>query len=125
MFSKDRSKSMFFQADDGGCALRTSVACSGFFVINRVKASEMPSPFEVSNEEEWLATKEDQLWVNKYLKTYNIPFGYLDRQLFPNGGCMYDGYEEWKTTNPYILHYNFIVGNEKVTKMKKNNHWFI
>ena len=125
MFSKDVSKSMFFQADDGGCALTTSVACSGFFVVNRKKASKMPSPFEVTNEDEWLSTKEDQIWVNKYLKTYNIPFGYLDRQLFPNGGCMYDGQEEWKTTNPYILHYNFIVGNEKITKMKKNNHWFI
>ena len=123
LFSKDSTTSMYFQSDDGGCGDESTIACTGFFIIDRKKITQ--SPFAVDNDNEWLDTKEDQKWVNNHLKKYNMPYKFLDRKLFPNGSCMYDGYDQWKHTNPYILHYNYLIGSEKQNKMKKNKHWFI
>jgi hypothetical protein len=39
---------------------------------------------------------------------------------------MYNNSQEWKNfKDAYILHYNFMVGQDKIKKMKENNHWYI
>ena len=123
LYNKNNTPHLYFQGDNyGGEA--NSVGCSGFFIMDRFKLDK--SPFIVHDDNEWKQIREDQLWINKYLNEYKIPFGYLDRPLFPNGAYMYNNSQEWKTfKDAYILHYNFMVGQDKIKKMKENNHWYI
>jgi hypothetical protein len=95
--------------------------CTGFFTIKR--SFLIQSPFYLDNLNLWKMLREDQIWVNKKLIEYNIPFDYFKRDLFPNGVYLKDG--RWKTTQPYLIHYNHIVGNTKALMMKRNKHWYI
>ena len=57
------------------------------------------------------------------VKTLNIPHYTLDRDLFPNG--IYLRNNEWRNTNSFLLHYNWLIGDEKEVKMKLNGHWYL
>ena len=41
---------------------------------------------------------------------------------FPNGPHFYSYHE---ILDPYIVHFNYIQGEEKIAKMKKLNHWYV
>jgi len=62
---------------------------------------------------------DDQWYVNimkKHLKYKLFPL-----ELFPNGKFFIDNYEN---INPYIIHFNWLVGNQKKEKMIKYNVWY-
>jgi len=113
---------LLFQNDDLYNKPNTRAnGCTGFFCF-KVQPLEK-SPFLIDNISLWKEVREDQVWVNNKLIEYNIPFDYLKRELFPNGVYIKD--ERWKNLDPYLIHYNYIVGNTKVSLMKKNKHWYL
>ena len=65
----------------------------------------------------WNSAPEDQRWVNTKLQ--DIPYATLPRDLYPNGVFV-------EQDLPYlILHYNHLVGNAKLIKMKRGGNWII
>lgn len=95
--------------------------CTGFFCF-KVQPLEK-SPFHIDNLSLWREIREDQVWVNNKMTEYGTSFDYLKRELFPNGVYIKD--DRWKNLDPYLLHYNYIVGNTKIGLMKRNKHWFL
>lgn len=113
---------LLFQNDDLYKVENTRAnGCTGFFSL-RVYPLEN-SPFLVDNMSKWKEIREDQVWVNNKIVEYKIPFSYLNRDLFPNG--VYLKEDRWKKVEPYLIHYNHLVGNTKISMMKKNKHWFL
>lgn len=95
--------------------------CTGFFSIKR--SFMIQSPFYIDDMSLWKTIREDQVWVNKKIVEYNIPFDYLNRELFPNG--VYLKEDRLKNAEPYLIHYNHYIGNSKKLMMKRLNHWYI
>lgn len=62
----------------------------------------------------------DQTYINKN----KDKFSYLKLPLndFPNGAHYYQFYE---TLDPYIIHFNYVRGDEKLDRMKKHGEWYI
>lgn len=74
----------------------------------------------MTNKAVWAAAPEDQRWVNTTLQGTSIPYNTLPRDLYPNGVFV-----DAQPANFLVLHYNWMVGNAKILKMKKNGHWII
>lgn len=88
-------------------------ACTGFmYISNNISTRTL---FKYNNENKH---SSDQYYVNQKRKHLKIPSIQLDRTLFPNGIYIHD-----VPPNAFILHYNYIVGNNKRICMKENNHW--
>ncbi len=79
--------------------------------------------FTMNDKAKWQEMPEDQRWVNRRLRETNTPYNTLPREFYPNGTYS----DTWRETAPEfaLLHYNWLVGNTKITKMKKNGHWLI
>lgn len=109
-----------FQCDDLYDSPNRTQCCTGFFAHKNIPLEK--SPYAIYDNKLWKEIREDQPWVNKHIRMYNIPFDYLERSLFPNGVYIKD--ERWKQNNPYLLHFNHLVGNAKITTMKRLKMWY-
>ena len=114
-----KETTFLFQCDDLYGSPNKTQCCTGFFAFKRTHLEK--SPFVLYDKGLWLTIREDQPWVNKHIRMYNIPFEFLDRSLFPNGVCVNEG--RWKLGDPYILHFNHMVGNAKISMMKRLGLW--
>jgi hypothetical protein len=113
---------ILFQNDDLYGAVNTRAnGCTGFFTLKQQSLEK--SPFLVDNIASWRELREDQVWVNKKIVEYEVPFDYFNRDLFPNGTYLTE--RRWDKSEPYILHYNHLVGLTKISYMKRNRHWYI
>ena len=94
--------------------------CSGFMFI---KSNENTiSLFNPKNIQQYRNTKGwgDQIYINSI--KYNLKYKKLPLDLFPTGKYFYD----YNTIiQPYIIHFNWVVGHEKKNKMIKYNKWYI
>lgn len=61
----------------------------------------------------------DQIHLNKI--KYQLSYDKLPLKKYPNGKYYYSG----KTQNPYCIHFNYVIGNDKKETMKKFNYWLI
>jgi len=94
--------------------------CSGFMFIKSNKNTLSlfnPTNIEMyKNKEGW----DDQIYINSI--KYKLKFKKLPLNLFPTGQYYYEYY---KTINPYLIHFNWIIGNEKINKMIIHNKWYM
>jgi hypothetical protein len=60
----------------------------------------------------------DQIYVNNMKK--NLKYEKLPLKKYPNGL-----YHRTKNPNGYLIHYNYLIGNDKKLLMKKDNNWLI
>ena len=117
-----------FQCDDLYDSPNKTQCCTGFFAYKKEKTDDtifkslFKSPFVVYDTKLWKEIREDQPWVNKHIRMYDISFDFLERNLFPNGVYIKD--ERWKNSDPYLLHFNHIVGNAKISTMKRLKMWY-
>ena len=115
---------LLFQNDDlYGQPNTRANGCTGFFSLKRTFL--LQSPFYVNDLNLWKEIREDQIWVNNKIVEYNIPFDYLERDLFPNGPYVKNGVWRDKASELYLIHYNYIVGKDKKNFMKRLKHWFL
>lgn len=62
----------------------------------------------------------DQTYINNIKRKFNYKL--LDLNLFPNGAH----YKKYKNElDPYIIHYNYLIGHEKKNQMIKDNNWYM
>jgi len=128
LYEENPNNIFYLQCDDKEkcSSTKCSNLCTGF--ISFKKENMFKSPFKVYDEEKWKNIREDQPWVNIHLKEYNIPTLSLDQDLFSNGTYIkgnISGIENKLNNNKYILHYNFLIGDQKIEKMKENNNWYL
>ena len=100
--------------DDG------KMLCSGFmFIRSNEKTLSVFDPektVSLSLNRRW----DDQMYINSIRETLN--YKTLPLNLFPNGKYYYNKHEE---IEPYMIHFNWVVGHEKFHIMKKYNQWLI
>lgn len=101
-------------------------ACSGFIAW---KYGVPPSIFSLSGpvaQQVWKDCPQDQVFINRMIHHYNMPFATLPRDLYPNGSfaSLY-GPDSTKKRVAHILHYNYLVGTSKQQKMKINGDWLL
>ena len=93
--------------------------CSGFMFI---KSNETTlSIFNPANIEQYRNNVEwdDQVYINEI--KFKLKFKMLPLTLFPTGQYYYEYSEKLQ---PYLIHFNWIVGNEKKNKMIQYNKWY-
>jgi Nucleotide-diphospho-sugar transferase len=92
-------------------------ACTGLIAF---KHGADGGIFHMNDRALWNERPEDQVWVDRRLAADAAPYDTLPRDLYPNGSFVDD-----LPPNYMLLHYNRLVGNAKLIKMKRNNHWII
>ena len=97
----------------------TNNLCSGFmFIKSTPNTISLFNPNNVKSKlkEGW----GDQLYINEI--KHKMKYKTLPLKLFPNGKYYY---ENKNIISPYLIHFNWIVGNEKKNKMIEHNKWYI
>jgi hypothetical protein len=95
-----------------------SELCAGFqFIKSNEKTLNFYNPDNVSLET-ILNLKCDQPYINKFKS--QLKYNLLPLKKYPNGK-----YYEDNKNNSYMIHYNYLIGHDKKSMMKKNNHWFL
>lgn len=100
----------------------THEACSGFmFIKSNAKTLHLFNP---SNVERYKNIKGwgDQKYINE--NKYKLKYKLLSLDLFPNGKYYYNNANS-EFINPYLIHFNWIVGHEKENKMKYYKKWYV
>lgn len=62
----------------------------------------------------------DQTYINKNKNKFT--YSKLPLNDFPNGAHYYQYFE---TLSPYMVHFNYVRGDEKLNLMKKHNEWYL
>jgi len=94
--------------------------CSGFMYIKSNETTR--SIFNPANVTPHKRPSDwgDQIYLNEIRKTVKINYKKLPLMLFPNGKYFYSNY----CPSPYLIHFNWVVGNEKCSKMKQYGKWY-
>jgi hypothetical protein len=95
--------------------------CSGFMFIQSNETTR--SIFHPDNVEKYRNVEGwgDQIYVNSM--KYNLKYKKLPLKLFPSGNYYYT-YSDM-IDQPYLIHFNWVGGNEKKIRMAKYNKWYI
>lgn len=97
-----------------------TILCSGFmFIGSNDKTKNLFNPINVvehSNKIGW----GDQKYINQI--KHKLKYQLLPLDLFPNGGYYYY-YLDSRQLKPYMIHFNFVIGNKKKDTMIKYNKW--
>ena len=98
----------------------TNIACSGFMFIKSNPATlaffDPKKTIMNANKAGW----GDQVYVNA--NRHQLKHNLLPLKLYPNGRYYYKNSE---TIKPYMIHFNWLVGHTKKTKMKKHGKWYL
>jgi hypothetical protein len=67
----------------------------------------------------------DQEFLNRQVKVHGVQVKTLDRQVFPNG-CVFPLLRAVPVdfSGACLVHFNWMVGKEKIAAMKLQNVWF-
>jgi hypothetical protein len=95
--------------------------CSGFMFIKSNKNTI--SLFNPENVKKYINTVgwDDQIYINNI--KHLIKYQKLPLYLFPTGAYYYN-YNN-VIANPYLIHFNWVIGNEKKNKMIYYNKWYL
>ena len=95
-----------------------SQLCSGFMLIKSIPNTlALFNPSVMKNKKNEIGW-DDQKYINRI--KHKLKYTKLPLDLFPNGKYYYDNNSE---INPYIIHFNWIIGHEKKEKMIFFNKW--
>ena len=91
--------------------------CTGFLFINSNEVTK--KYFNPKNVDFNIYRRDDQVYVNSMKE--NMKYKYLPKKLFPNGAYFYD----YQPKDPYLIHFNCVLGHKKKDKMKYYNKWYL
>ena len=93
--------------------------CAGFMFIKSNPATIYL--FDPNITSQYINTPgwNDQVYINDI--KHQLKYKMLPLHLFPNGKYYYEN----SNLNPYMIHFNWVVGHEKNKKMKFYNKWYI
>lgn len=92
--------------------------CTGFFWLKSNPNSISITDFKTINKD-LDEFQNDQQYLRKF--SSRIRHDYLDLSVFPNG----KHYRDSKPKNPYIIHFNYDVGIQKLQRMKNYKKWYL
>ena len=113
-------KDIVFQDDKRPSKPNQINLCAGFMLIKSNK--KMLKFFNPENIPTDLFDKyktHDQTYINKSKSKFN--YNILSLESFPNGPKFYENH---KSLDPSIIHFNYVRGDEKISLMKKYNEWY-
>lgn len=123
-------KTSIFQndAEEGNGA--TNNLCSGFMFIKAEPIMEtLMNPFDKKFEVEGQVINFrkrfiicDQLYFNSIKNMFN--YSTFNVEEFPNG-FHWKRLRDKPNFDPYIIHFNCMIGHEKKERMKEHNYWYI
>ncbi len=73
--------------------------------------------------EPWGSAMTDQDYIANRLKQLSLSYATLSRTEFPNG--IFLANNKYKEGNPYLVHFNYIVGKAKQAKMIEKECWVL
>jgi hypothetical protein len=95
--------------------------CAGFMIINsNKKTKKFFKPSEKLNNKFLKYKTHDQTHINKNLSKFKYKMLPLDA--FPNGPHFYTNHEN---LDPYIVHFNYLLGEKKEDSMKTYKEWYL
>lgn len=95
--------------------------CAGFmFIASNAKTINFFNPQNLDIEKLVNYSHHDQTYLN--LNRNKFDYGILPLDKFSNGPYFYNNYGMY---HPWIIHFNFLVGNKKKDKIKKFNEWYL
>lgn len=96
--------------------------CAGFMMINSNKRTL--NFFNPKNIPKELTDRrflfDDQKYINRNKDKLNVKL--LENASYPNGAYFYKNY---RSIEPKVIHFNYIVGHQKKETMKKYNYWYL
>lgn len=118
--SLDR-KDILFQNDKRPSKPNQINLCAGFMLIKKNKKTlNFFNPEKLPIEKIIGYVAHDQTYINRNKAKFN--YGVLPLDDFPNGPHFYNNKDK---LSPYIIHFNFLLGENKQDEMKKYNEWYI
>lgn len=98
--------------------------CSGFIGMSMKgdQRSALKQLFAF-DKEIWDRIVGDQDYIFARLQLLKIPYSTLPRDEFPNGVFLSDN--TFRKGNPYLLHFNYVVGNMKQRLMREKECWVL
>lgn len=129
----NEEKYLWFQCDDKNelepftCLLNTCPCpnpCSGVICmyLNDKTRPELNKLFSIDNEL-WKSDTMDQDYIQANMAKLGIKYNSLSRELFPNGTLLKG--DLFKRHDPYLIHFNYIVGSTKKQMIKSKNYWLL
>ena len=118
-YSKDSD--IIFQNDLRPSKPNREWVCAGFMYIKSNETTkEFFKPTRKLIRKFTKYKTHDQSYINKNRKKFKYSILPLDD--FPNGAHFY---EYSKSLDPYIIHFNYVRGDEKLNLMKKYGEWYL
>ena len=118
-YSKDSD--IIFQNDLRPSKPNREWVCAGFMYIKSNETTkEFFKPTKKLIRKFTKYKTHDQSYINKNRKKFKYSILPLDD--FPNGAHFY---EYSKSLDPYIIHFNYVRGDEKLNLMKKHGEWYL
>lgn len=118
-YSKDSD--IIFQNDLRPSKPNREWVCAGFMYIKSNETTkEFFKPTRKLIRKFTKYKTHDQSYINKNRKKFKYTILPLDD--FPNGAHFY---EYSKSLDPYIIHFNYVRGDEKLNLMKKHGEWYL
>jgi hypothetical protein len=126
-----QTEPLVFQCDeniDGSFRCSSSSACTNpcTGVIGMLLNSETRPKFKdlyKIESEPWGVAMTDQDYIGSRLKQLSLSYGTLSRTEFPNGIFLPNN--KYKEGDPYLVHFNYIVGKAKQAKMIEKECWVL
>lgn len=116
-----KNKDILFQNDKNPKKPNKINVCAGFMLIkSNKKTLKFFNPENIPIEKLIKYRTHDQTHINKNLAKFK--YDLLPLKEFPNGPFFYKNYG---TFNPALVHFNYVLGDEKISLMKKYNEWYL
>lgn len=116
-----KSNDILFQNDKNPKKPNQINVCAGFmFIKSNRKNLNFFNPKNIPIEKIINYRTHDQTHINKSLAKFN--YAQLPLREFANGPYFYKNFEN---LNPAMIHFNYVLGNEKIACMKKYEEWYL
>jgi len=115
IFIKRYNKEIVFQNDFSNPNVTDIQICSGFMLIKKTE-----NTLKIFNSDKINNFKCDQAYINNIKE--ELDYGVLHLDLFPHG---FHYRHNASIIKPYIIHFNWIIGKDKIKKMKEWGKWYI
>jgi hypothetical protein len=98
--------------------------CSGFIGMSLLNENRQRlKQLFTFQKDTWDSIVGDQDYIYARLKSLNIPYFTLPRDEFPNGVFLSEN--KFREGKPFLLHFNYVVGNMKQRLMKEKECWVL
>lgn len=126
-----RTNPLLFQCDEninGSFECSNTVQCTNpctgviGMLVNPETKPKLKELYKIVSEQ-WGPAMTDQDYIMNRLLSIGLSYATLSRQEFPNG--IFLANNKYKEGNPYLVHFNYIIGKAKQAKMIEKDCWFL